>query len=215
MPKLSSGDTDGQHGNKPWPIPLSLPGQWDLAQTALFGCSTNSDFCQTPSELKCRWHTVSQRDPTLRQCEGLGIKEFSPPLSSPSPVRGLTSPKRQISVPSKIFYSSEVQREQWNSHLLMLSSPTRLLIRAGGPGEVLSLVVPLPPLPLSFPCKYPLMQRTNIPPNLSTGKKLSIGDLESVVIFVLNPLCKVWLVFTHEQLKNYFTFYFSSHFLPP
>lgn len=42
----------------------------------------------------------------------LGTKEISPSLSPCSPVRGLTSPKCQISVPSKIFYSSEVQREQ-------------------------------------------------------------------------------------------------------
>lgn len=57
-----------------------------------------------------------------------------------------------------------MQREQWNSHLLTLSSPTGLLIRAGGPWEIFSFVVPLPPLPPSFPPKYPLMPRTNIPP---------------------------------------------------
>lgn len=109
--------------------PSALPAQLRHKQHS--GCSPNSDCCQNPSELKCWWHMVSHLDPTVRHAN-LGTK-ISQSQSPCSPLRGLTSPKCHISAPSKIFYSSEVQREQWNSHLLMLSSPTGLQVGAGGP----------------------------------------------------------------------------------
>lgn len=162
-----------------WSVPLSH--QEDPAETVTVWMLQWLRFLSNPFVITGAMviRSIPTR-PHAGHCEGPSAWRVSSAPSSPTMSQlGPTSPMCQVSASSKNFYSPKEQREQWNSHPECcpprrqsrrgVDEKGRGLLRWFSPTDH-PLWSPSHSLSLSLPCRNPLTQRTNIPPNLGTGK---------------------------------------------
>lgn len=150
----------------------------------------------------------------------LGMKEsFPQPCPLPPQVSRVWPPQRvRFQSFLQMFIAQKCKGSNETLTLNAALPGVGLLRRAGDCLRgVLQLDIFCGPPPSPFLPHYcvKLMQRTNIPPKLGTGKKLKLWDLESIVIFVLNPLWKVWWSLLMNNPKMILLFISLLSSLPP